>query len=711
MSIIQQIQEKYAKLMAIIIAVALIIFVVMLAFENGGSLFQNSNSQVVGRVNGEDLVFTSFDKKVEQYENMMTSQGYGGGPAARYQAIQQAWDQEVSRLLVLSETNKLGMEVTKREFGDLLYGSNPPQDLKSQFTDSTGIYNAALAKQQIDNVLKSGDPNQKAQLNNYFNQLEFIRLNEKYTSLLSNSVNFPKWLVEKQNAENSQMARISYVREFYTSIPDSTVKVTDEEIQDYINKHKNEFKQDEEMRSIDYVMFSATPSAADSALAKNKLIGLKAQFDSTNNDNVKQFLEMQGVQNYYNGYINGNLIQIAAKDSFLKIPVNSVYGPYLDGSSYTLSKLMGVRTQPDTVDFRHILIGLNQRDPQSGQEFPVRDSATAYKIADSLAKAIAAGSNFDTLVVQFSDDLGSKSTGGKYEKRTSGAMVPEFNDFIFGNPVGAKGLVNTQFGTHYIEILSQKGSSPAYKVAHLAQPIEVSNETDADANNRANAFAGQATDQKSFNAGVEKLKGQGINKMSQDGITENSYQLNMGMSRTLVRNIFEADLGDVVQPEKIGDNYVVAIVTRITEKGTQPVSIARQMVEPILRNRKKADIIAKKLNNATTLEAAAAAWGGKQIEVADSLRLDGSSSTAVGYEPKILGAAFNPANKGKVTPPIFGQSGVFVVRVDNVTATPSADASVPDQRKTKYQQAKMGVYPQQALKEAGSIKDNRSKFY
>ena len=36
-------------------------------------------------------------------------------------------------------------------------------------------------------------------------------------------------------------------------------------------------------------------------------------------------------------------------------------------------------------------------------------------------------------------------------------MVPEFNDFIFGNPVGSKGIVKTEFGYHYIEILSQKG--------------------------------------------------------------------------------------------------------------------------------------------------------------------------------------------------------------------------------------------------------------
>jgi peptidyl-prolyl cis-trans isomerase D len=179
-----------------------------------------------------------------------------------------------------------------------------------------------------------------------------------------------------------------------------------------------------------------------------------------------------------------------------------------------------------------------------------------------------------------------------------------------------------------------------------------------------------------------------------------------------VKKIFEAKVGEVVQPEKIGDNYVVAIVTGIDKKGTKSVASARLMIEPILRNQKKAEIIAKKLNNATTLEAVAAAWGGKQIEVADSVRFDGTGgASAIGFEQKVIGAAFNPANKGKITPPIYGNSGVFVVRVDNIMATPVGNANVAEQRKQKYEQAKSGVYPQSALREAATVKDNRIKFY
>jgi len=720
MSVIQKIQDKYAKLMAVIIAVALLTFVVMLAFENGGSLFQGGPSTTVGVVNGTKIDALSFEKSIEQSEARLQQQGYPAS-MARQQAIDMAWGQEKDRIVMSSEFDKLGMQIEKKEVGDILYGPNAPQDLKQQFTDpQTGVYNAQLAKQQIDQMMKSKQtpPQQKEQFNLYVSQLEFSRMSEKYNSLLTNSSNFPKWLIERQNADQSQLAKLSLVREFYTSIPDSTVRITNKEIEEYVSKHKKEYKQ-EESRSIAYVSFSALPTAADTIATREKLMVLKPELDTTKD--LQQFLQTQGVNTYYNSYINGSKIQVAAKDSIFKIPVGTVYGPYIDGGSYSLAKLVGVRTQPDTVNVRHILIATTQRDPQSGQTMQVRDSASAKKIIDSIQTAINSGSNFDTIAVKLSEDPGKNDrnsgayTGGKYENVTAGGMVPEFNDFIFGNPVGTKGIVKTEFGYHYIEILFQKGNSPAYKIAYLAIPIEASQETDANASNAATLFAGDSRDQKSFDANAQKLsKEKGINKLIATNITPNAFQVpGIGISRSFVKRIYDAKLGQGLQPERVGENYVVAIVTEINKEGTQTAAKARMMVEPLLMNRKKAEIIQKKIGPISTLEAASAALGGKAIETADSVRLSGTQTSIVASEPKVIGAAFNPANKGKVVPQaIEGTSGVYVVRVDNVSATAVANANVAEQRKTKYQEAKMrGVYPQQVLTEAADIKDNRSELY
>ncbi len=715
MSVIQNIQEKYAKLMAVIIAVALIIFVVMLAFENGGSLFRGGNGTTVGKINGVSIDYNTLEPRIKQQEDEYKRQGYGSGAAVRQQAVEQVWSQEVAKVVLETEINKLGMLIGKKEMGDILYGANPPADLKRMFTDpATGLYNAQQAKQQIDQMLKNKQtpPEQKTQFNAFLNFLELGRMNDKYNALLVNTTNFPKWFIEKQNADNSQMANISLVREFYSSIADSSVKVTDKEIEEYINKHKDQFKQDEN-RGISYVSFSALPTAADSAATRERLMELKPGLDSTKD--VQQYLESQGVSTYYNSYINGERIQIASKDSIFRIPVGSTYGPYLDGTNYSLAKLVGVRTQPDSVTVRHILVATSQRDPQTGGMMMVRDTVSARNLIDSIQRVIASGSNFDTVCAKLSDDPGSKDKGGVYEKVTSGSMVAEFNDYIFGKPVGSKGVVKTEFGYHYIEILSQKGSSTAYKIAYLTVPIEASNETDANASNEATHFAGNSRDRKSFDANAEKLKSKGINKSFAQDITPTAAQvMGVGASREFVKAIYAADLGDVTEPIKVEDNYVVAVVTEINPKGTQSVTKARMMVEPLLRNHKKAEQISKKIGTITTLEAVASVLGGKQIETADSVHFSGMPpSPLVGSEPKVVGAAFNPANRGKVvTQAIEGNSGVYVLKVNNVSATAVADANVAEQRKQRYEQMKMrGVGFAQALIEAADIKDNRSKFY
>lgn len=721
MSVIQSIQEKYAKLMAIIIAIALITFVVMLAFENGGSLFGGSNSTTVGTVNGKTIDFNSFRKKVDQQEQYMAQQGYGSGPMLTQEAVNAAWNQEIEQTIQESELDKLGMTVSNKEVGDILYGQNPPADLQKQFTDpATGLYNGQMAKQQIDQVLKNrkGNAEQMAareQLIAYIAYLENNRLSEKYRSLLGNSVNVPRWLVEKEIAEKSQLATIAMVRENYAAVLDSSIKISDKEIEDYIKKHKEDFKQ-VESRSISYVTFSALPSAADTAAALNRIMELKGEFAAAPDPN--SFLLAQGVRNFYNGYINGSRIQIAAKDSIFQQPVGGVYGPYIDGGTYSLAKMLGKRNQPDTVNVRHILVSTTQFDQQTGQSYPVRDSATARKTIDSVQAAIAGGAIFDTLVARVSDDQGSKAKGGVYEKVESGAMTPEFNDFIFGNPTGAKGIVKTEFGYHYIEILSQKGNSPAYKIAYVTRPIETSAETDNNANNEAATFASQSRDLQAFNANAEKLKAKGINKNIAAEILPTAYQIpGLGESREFIKAIYKADVGDVLEPEKVGDNYVVAVVTEVNEEGTRSAAKARVAVEPLLRNKKIAERLRQKVGTPASLEAAAATLGGKQIEIVDSLRLTGMQSTPIGLslggEPKVIGAAFNPANKGKIVV-IEGGSALYVIRVDNVIATSVAAANVAEERKARYQQGKQqAMYrsPLQALREAATIKDRRSEFY
>ncbi len=712
MSIIQKIQDKYGKVMAIIIGFSLVIFVVMLAFENGGSLFRNQ-SMTVGEINGETIDIQNFSGLVEQQTQMLNARGMATGEMAAQQANEQAWNQEIVRVLIDQEAEKLGINIGPKELNDLLFGSNPPQELRQAFTDpQTGQYNGAMAQQQISQIKTSGTPEQKAEMNAFLEQLVLQHLGEKFDALLTTSINFPKWMIEKQNAENALMSKISFVREPYTSVSDSAVKVTDADIQKFIDKNKNDFKQPES-RSIAYVAFNAQPSAADSAAALKNVLELKAALDSTHD--IQGFLTSQGVNTFYNSYISSNRIQVPMKDSIFSVGVGNIYGPYIDGNSYSIAKVLGTRPIPDTVNIRHILIGLSTQDPQTGQQIQLRDTATAKKLADSVALAIASGANFDSMVVRFSTDPGSLNTGGVYEDVPSGQMVPEFNDFIFSNPVGSRGVVKTDFGYHIIEILSQKGRSTGYKIAYLSRPIEASAETDLAASSEATRFAGQVNDAKTFNAAAEKLqKEKGINKAIATDLTPTASAIQgVGASRSFIKSVYEADLGDIVQPQRVGDFYLVGLVTEVNKEGTMTPAKARMLVEPLLINEKKAELIKKKIGNITTLEAAAKVLN-KTIETADSIRFNGQGSPVLGFEPKVIGASFNKANLNKIVPEaISGTQGVYVMRVDNQTAVPVSPVNVEQERTMRYMQAKQQVRFQslQALRNAAKIKDNRSKFY
>lgn len=713
MSVIQKIQDKYGKVMAIIIALALVIFVIMLAFENGGSLFQDDRT-TIGKVNGEAIEYNRFKEMADQQSSIIKQRGMGGsGEMLTQQANDAAWNAEIAQKLINQEAEKVGIKIGKKELNDLLFGQNPPNELRQAFTDpQTGIYNPSVAQQQINQIKSKGTAEQKASLSGFLDQMLLQRLAEKYDGLLTNSLNFPRWMLEKEYALNSMLSKVSYVSVPYTKISDSSVTVSDAEIQSYIDKHKKDFKQ-QESRSISYVAFSAEPNAKDSAAAKESIMAIKAAFSSA--ANVKDYLITQGENNFYDGYISSDRIQVPMKDSILRVGAGNVYGPYIDGGNYALAKVVGIKSMPDTVSIRHILIGTVQQDPQSGQQIPIRDTAEAKKLADSVALAIRNGASFDSLLAKFSTDQGSVNNGGKYENVPSGQMVPSFNDFIFGNPVGSKGVVKTEFGYHYVEILSQKGSSTGYKIAYITKPIETSQETDMAANNLASKFAGEASaDKNTFELAANAYqKAHSVHKsLAQDIPPTGASIQGLGVSRTFVKNIYAAKVGEILQPERVGDYYVVALVTEANNEGTMSPAKARAMVAPLLINKKKGEMLISKIGKVSTLEAAAALLN-SPVAVADSLRFYGQTSS-LGFEPKVIGAAFNKENTNKVVSvPIAGTQGVYVIKVDNLSNTPVQAANFDESRKIRVSQAKQQAQFQslQSLKDAATIKDYRTKFY
>lgn len=714
MSIIQQIRDKAAWLVFGLIALSLVGFLLMDAFVGRSRLFGGSSS-TVGTVDGEKLDLTQFQKQTAERENQYKAQGYPVNDVIQQNIKDEVWKGFVEDAIMERLYDQLGLNVGDKELNDMLVGPNAIADIKRSFTDpKTGMFNTQLAASTITQLRtvyignKKSDKSYEMAKNLFEDYIpRWIREREKdkYLSLISKSAYLPKWMIEKMNSDNSQIASVSFVNTPYATISDSSVKITDAEIDDYVSKHKDQYKQ-EESRSIAYVSFSAAPTAGDSANIRQQVINLKTEFATTND--MQAFLARNGSEiPFVDNYVAKSKIQVPNKDSIMALPKGAVFGPYLDAGNYVIAKKIDERLMPDSVRARHILVATV--DPKSGQ--PVLEDSIAKKRIDSVKNLIDKGEKFDTLALKISDDEGSKIKGGDLGYFTPNQMVKEFNDFSFEGKKGDKKIVKTQFGYHYIEILDQKAFEPAYKVEYYGKKIETSTETDQNASGLANQFAGESRNAKSFDANLAKRN---LQKLLAPNILPSDYSIQgLGVNRTLVKWIYEADLGDVSEPFSVGDKYVVVAVAEINKKGTMTAAKARSVVEPILRNKKKAEQIIKKIGTANTLQAVATATG-QQVQKADSIGFMSPFIPNVGQEAKVVGAAFDKQLQGKqASPPIAGNGGVFVLKPENLSAKPYMAADIEQVRvgQLRVQESMVKTQAIEELKKTADIKDNRSKFF
>lgn len=712
MSIIQSLREKGAWIMTAFIAFALLVFVVEEGLRSKG-VFGGSPT-TLGEVNGEKIDRVEFEEKMKEMEERYAQQGLPMDENTRVGQREALWTNYVEEAILNNVYDKIGLEVTDAELGDYLYGPNPPSDFKQRFTDpQTQQFDPIQAYNYIQTVKrKPNTPEFKAFFEQYFPALVKFKKREKLEAIVNQSLYVPKWLIEKTTAENAQRANFAFVSVPYSTIPDSTVAVTDQDVQEYINSHKELFKQERAM-GFDYVSFSAAPTSKDSNDIFDGLQKLKDTFARTTDDAM--FLQNEGSTSpFYNSFIPRKEIKIANIDTIIRTPVGGTFGPYLDGSNYTVAKMVAVKTIPDLVKARHILIKTHDQNPRTGQMVPVREDGEAKRLADSVADAIKGGANFDTLCLKYSDD-GTRTTGGVYDSVKPAQMVQAFNDFLFANAPGAKGVVKTEFGYHYIEVLAHKGgTSTGYKIAYLSKPIVPSVETENEARSKAALFTSENRTVEKFNEAAKKQNLPIQNAAEIKPLAPFIPGLN-GSVTDVVRWLYnEGKVGTVSEnPFFIGNTFIVPVVTHSYEEGIKDVNTARPNSEYRIRQQKKTAIIAQKVGNVSTLEEVSKATN-QPVLRADSTAFNNPTIPG-GNEPKVVGAAFNKAYASKISPAITGELGVFFIKTDNVFAVANADGDVKTQQAMLQQQMRMFAQGRRnfldAYKKRTTIKDYRYKFY
>ena len=661
MAVIQKIRNKYGKVVVFFIVLALIGFILMDAASGRlGELFGRDSS--VATVNGEEIDIRDYQQRIKEYEILYnySSKGQTLDDATRAQINEQALRELINENLMGAEMEKLGIASTKEEEKDLIYGAAPDPIVQQYpvFTNpDTRMFDPQRIKafeQQVDQY----DPTGKAREEWEAIKAYVIRNNNirKYNAMLANFVYVPKYLLDRQLKEQNEIASIRFVKVPYATINDAEVKVTDEELTAYMKKHEQQFSIQEPTRSMEYVSFDVTPSTDDTARALGALQQLKSDFTTT--DDAESFVNRNSEEQFKDAFVNKSSFMSMYADSILSLPAGAVYGPYFENGNYKLTKIIDKKPMPDSVKCRHILVKTEDQNQPL-----LADSVAKLKI-DSAIAATGGGATFAAAVDKYSDDPGSKATGGEYTftLQQKGQLSKEFADFIFDGKPGEKKTVKVDndayAGYHYIEILEQKGIQTSAKLATISKSLYAGQATENAAYAKATEFAGKNTTAKAFD---ETVKKENLVLKSGENVKANDFMIaGFGSGREVIRWMYDAEVGDISPVFQIDHRYVVAKLTGKQESGLMKLDgNTRLTVEAAVRAQKKADILISRYKSLNGLDAIAGA-SKQQVMQADSFNLSSPFVANIGYEPKVVGYSFFEGFKqNTVSPPIKGQEGVI----------------------------------------------------
>ncbi|WP_452598868.1 peptidylprolyl isomerase [Pontimicrobium sp. MEBiC01747] len=704
MAILNKIRQKTFVLI-LVIALALFAFILSGVFSSDVSLTGKSPN-VVATVNGKDISREAFMAKVEARKNPN---------ATNTQIMNQVYNYEVNRMVMETEYDALGLSISREQMIELL---KPNLQNSPEFQNEAGVFDVAKLNTYIANLKASPNKAAYQQWVDYEASVSANGLQDTYMNLVKAGTTATLAEGALEHKLEGDKVDIKYVQIPFASIPDSTVEVSKSEITAYINKNKKKYEV-EDSRNIQYVKFEEVASVDDEKVIKtelNKLLKDRKEgadskvvkgFENISEDEIAEYVNIhsEGAVKYQDRYSFPNTIPAAIKDTITKLKIGGVYGPYKEGTSFKLSKLVDVKKQYDSLKVRHILIPF--KDSLNVSSTATKTEAEAKKTADSVLSIIKSDkTKFAELVKTLSSDQGSLATDGVYDWHAEGTMVKEFNEFEISKNVGDMGVVKTQYGFHVMELMGRKSQKEAYKIATIEKKIIASLDTEDKLFREASNFE-LATAKKSFQDVAKET-----NKTVKPVNTIKALDENIpgvGNQREIVRWAFEEgrEVGDVKRFNVAGGDYVIVQVTAKNEAGLMNVTDASITALPEIRKEKKAKLIKDRIT-ATTLQEVATAEK-QTIKSASAINMKNPTIAGAGREPLVVGTAFG-LKEGATSKLITGENGVYMVQVTKKTPAVELDnyQSFANRLETEKANA-VTARLLKALKDAAEIEDNRAK--
>jgi peptidyl-prolyl cis-trans isomerase D len=713
MAVINRIR-KYSWVAVALIGFSIAAFVLADLLGSKGLGFWGTTDRTVGVIRGDKISYEEFESEYNILRNnYQTQTGTSPDEATSAQLREQAWNNFIFSKSFTREFEELGITVTDKELTQMVQGDSifiHPW-VRQQFTNrQTNQFDKQMLITTLQQ-LNTAPANSPYRLNwrNFENELKKNRSLTKYEDLFKLSSYITKAEAERIYTDQNTKAEVKFLYVPFSSIADSTIKATDEELNAYLSKNREKYKSDE-TRTIEYVVFDVKPSKEDSTELAKEIKQLARDFATATNDSV--FAQINSEKP--NPFMFQSLDQIPAvlfnnNPTILK---GGIYGPYLDGKSFKIFKASDVKE--DSIYYvkaSHILF---PADKDANEEI----RAKAEKQALEVLQMVKDGADFATTARKYGSPTdGATAQGGDLGWFSKGKMVKPFEDAVFAAAEREgllPNLVKTDFGYHIIKVTHPK-TNKKYKLAIIDKVLEPSDKTKNEVLIKVEELKAISKTADDLRTNIKKKPDLVLMKMEKAQTTAT----NLGPynnAREVIRWAFNStknnevsDVFDLQQENK----YVLATVIGRTTKDASNLEDFKQDITREVIKQKKAEQIIKKLGSqGKSLEDMAKAYGpAALINTINDLSLNAGTFQNTGSNPLAIGKALGMA-KGKRSTPFSDEEGVFVLELVKVTpAATIADFSQYKNQNLEMMKQRASYMLTEALKEASSIKDNRYKFY
>ena len=369
MATLQKIRNRGPLLVAVI-GIALFAFVAGDAWK---AIQPHQGRQDVGEINGEAVSAQDYQTLVDEYSEVIKmTQGVSAlNDDQLTQVKDQVWQSYINNKLIETEAEKLGLKVTDAEIQDIIEQGVHPLLMQTPFRNpQTGAFDKDMLKRFLVEYANLGVTASQlpAQYVEYYQQMgafwNFIEktlkqslLAEKYQSLIAKSLISNPVSAEDAFTARNQQTDVLLAAIPYSSIADSTITVSNDEIKKLYNQKKESYKQLMETRDIKFIDVMVTPSEADRAELLNEVTEYANQL--TDATEMATFIRSTGsVVPFSEIAINKAVYPSDIATRIDSVKIGEVYGPYYNQAddSYNVMQVLKKEAIADSIQFRMIQV-------------------------------------------------------------------------------------------------------------------------------------------------------------------------------------------------------------------------------------------------------------------------------------------------------------------------------------------------------------------